>query len=207
MGESGEGSLEPGVASGDTFWLAYQQPFLKHYNAAHPDRLPDGHPDKPKPQPKTSEPEPGAGDGDVPTAEARLVPTGLPTVKQDAPVYGFYSLDLDELSGKPGPNHGKRQQVWTCAIRTPDEPCCASRTLTFKLPGQAPSNSNMVTHIRDEAKKGCPYHAEALKVIDEGSKNQVLVDGEYKTVFSFEEAFSHHIDYPAQRESEGRPPP
>ena len=36
----------------------------------------------------------------------------------------------------------------------PDEACCAKRTLTFKVPSQAPSNSNMVTHIRDEAKKG-----------------------------------------------------
>ena len=48
MGASGEGSLEPGVASGEKFWVAYQQPFLKHYYAAHPDRLPDGHPDKPQ---------------------------------------------------------------------------------------------------------------------------------------------------------------
>ena len=47
MGEAGEGSLEPGVASGDIFWVAYQQPFLKYYYAAHPDRLPGGHPDKP----------------------------------------------------------------------------------------------------------------------------------------------------------------
>ena len=35
MGEGGEGSLEPGIASGDTFWVAYQQPFLKYYYAAH----------------------------------------------------------------------------------------------------------------------------------------------------------------------------
>ena len=45
MGVAGEGSLEPGIASGDVFWIAYQQPFLKYYNAAHPERLLDGHPE------------------------------------------------------------------------------------------------------------------------------------------------------------------
>ena len=31
MGQSGEGSLEPGVASGGQFWIAYVNPFLKYY--------------------------------------------------------------------------------------------------------------------------------------------------------------------------------
>ena len=31
MGMSGESSLEPGVASGDVFWMAYPQPFLRHF--------------------------------------------------------------------------------------------------------------------------------------------------------------------------------
>ena len=47
MGESGEGSLEPGVASGDVFWVVYPNPFLKFYYNAYPDKLPNGHPDKP----------------------------------------------------------------------------------------------------------------------------------------------------------------
>ena len=34
MGESGEVSLEPGVASGEKFWVVYQQPFLKYFYAA-----------------------------------------------------------------------------------------------------------------------------------------------------------------------------
>ena len=29
MGEAGDGSLEPGVASGDVFWITYPQPFLE----------------------------------------------------------------------------------------------------------------------------------------------------------------------------------
>ena len=29
MGESGEGSLEPGIASGDVFWVTYPNPFLE----------------------------------------------------------------------------------------------------------------------------------------------------------------------------------
>ena len=47
MGESGEGSLEPGVASGDVFWIMSPNPFLKYYYKAHPDKLPEGHRDKP----------------------------------------------------------------------------------------------------------------------------------------------------------------
>jgi hypothetical protein len=31
MGESGEGSLEPGVASGEKFYVVYLQPFLNHH--------------------------------------------------------------------------------------------------------------------------------------------------------------------------------
>ena len=44
MGESGEGSLEPGVASGEVFWVQYPNPFLKHYYKAHSEKLPDGQP-------------------------------------------------------------------------------------------------------------------------------------------------------------------
>ena len=41
MGESGEGSLEPGIASGEDFVLAYPSPFLRYYYDANPDHLPD----------------------------------------------------------------------------------------------------------------------------------------------------------------------
>ena len=40
MGESGEGSLEPGIASGDDFVLSYPTPFLEYYYAANCDDLP-----------------------------------------------------------------------------------------------------------------------------------------------------------------------
>ena len=33
-------------------------------------------------------------------------------MKQDAPVYGLFSLESDELCTKACPNHGKGQQVW-----------------------------------------------------------------------------------------------
>ena len=40
MGESGEGSLEEGGASGDEFMVTYPAPFLEYYYDANPDQLP-----------------------------------------------------------------------------------------------------------------------------------------------------------------------
>jgi hypothetical protein len=203
MGESGEGSLEPGVASGDVFWVVYQQPFLKHYYKANPDKLPDGHPEKPKPQ---TVPATAAGEAASPGTPAAAAQTtnqlatvttghGMPAVKQDAAIYGCFHLESDELCGKPGPQHGKRQQVWSCAIKTPDEPCGTKRTLTFDKPTKVPGNMNLHGHLKDAAKH-CQYHAEALAQIDSTNKHQVLMPGgSYETVHSFEEAFPHHVDF------------
>jgi hypothetical protein len=107
MGESGEGSLEPGVASGDVFWVVYPNPFLKHYYKANPEKLPDGHRDKPV----VAAAAPAAA-ADSPMVEAATPATpangALPALKQDALVYSFFCLESDELCGKPGPNHGNR---------------------------------------------------------------------------------------------------
>ena len=164
MGESGEGSLEPGVASGDVFWILYPNPFLKHFYKANPDRLPDGHRDKPEtaltttaaaaPDAAAGSPPPGEGTSTVAT------PSGLPKLKQDALVYSFFSLESDELCGKAGPHHGKRQQQWKCIVDHGGVPCGAKRTLTCDAPTRTPPNSNLTSHIREEAKK-CPNHAAA----------------------------------------------
>eukprot|EP00966_Prymnesium_polylepis_P095808 2219815-Prymnesium_polylepis.1 len=176
MGESGEGSLEPGVASGDCFWVVYQQPFLKHYYKANPEKLPDGHPDKPQMAIRTAATGANADAPAAPdaTAIAPASAAGMPEVKQNAPVYSLFFLESDELCGTLGANYGKRQQVWTCAIRTPNEPCCTKRTLTFEKPTKVPPTSNLTGHIRDEAKK-CSYHMAALEQLAETSKNQVLM--------------------------------
>ena len=42
MGESGEGSLEPGVASGDEFVVRYPNQFLNYFYAANPLELSNG---------------------------------------------------------------------------------------------------------------------------------------------------------------------
>ena len=42
MGESGTGSLEVGVASGDVFVIAYPTPFLQFFYDANPEMLPSG---------------------------------------------------------------------------------------------------------------------------------------------------------------------
>ena len=192
MGESGEGSLEPGVASGDKFYVAYLQPFLKYYYAAHPDRLPDGHPDKPI---VAIVPLEATVPAVSPAAEARLTPSGLPSVKQDAPIYGLFDMVSDKLCGVVGANYGKRQQVWVCNIRQAgDIPCCSKRTLTFSKPTAVPPNSNLSAHVRDEA-KNCVAHAVALEKLNETSKHQVLIGDLYETVHSFEDAFPHHLDY------------
>jgi hypothetical protein len=40
MGETGEGSLEPGDASGEIFWMKYPTQFLKHFFETFPDLMP-----------------------------------------------------------------------------------------------------------------------------------------------------------------------
>jgi hypothetical protein len=40
MVETGEGSLEPGDASGEIFWMQYPDPFLKHFFESFPDLMP-----------------------------------------------------------------------------------------------------------------------------------------------------------------------
>ena len=39
MGETGTGSLEPGVASGEVFWMRYPLPFLTYFYDTFPDKL------------------------------------------------------------------------------------------------------------------------------------------------------------------------
>ena len=40
MGETGTGSLEPGVASGEVFWIKYPLPALEYFYAANPEKMP-----------------------------------------------------------------------------------------------------------------------------------------------------------------------
>ena len=42
MGEDGQGSLEPGIASGSEFVMSYPNKFLQYYYAANPNELPSG---------------------------------------------------------------------------------------------------------------------------------------------------------------------
>ena len=190
MGQSGEGSLEPGVASGDVFWITYPHPFLKYFYKANPEKLPDGHKDKPVAAVQSPSALPDATAA-APTAS----PTGLPVVQQDAAVYSMFDKLSDELCCTAGPKFGKRQQVWQCNITVGDHQCGTKRTLTFDRPNKVPPNSNLTGHVREAAKSGCSAHAAALETLNESSKHQVLVNGKYEVMHSFEEAFPHHIDY------------
>ena len=149
MGESGEGSLEPGVASGDVFWVVYPNPFLKHFYKANPDLLSDGHPAKPTAPSAALVPAAGAAAGAAaavaagaeagdasPSAAHTPTPSGLPEVKQDAAIFDLFSLEYDQLIVKPGLQHGKRQQKWVCKINTAKGPCLAGRLLTFDKPNR-----------------------------------------------------------------------
>uniref|UniRef100_A0A7S0PWW4 Uncharacterized protein n=1 Tax=Coccolithus braarudii TaxID=221442 RepID=A0A7S0PWW4_9EUKA len=146
MGESGEGSLEPGVASGDVFWVMYPNPFLKYYYKEHPEKLPDGHRDKPEDVgTAASAGATAAADSPMDAVVRACAPAGLPELRQEAPVFSFFSLESDELCGKPGPHHGKRQQVWKCAIHTVDGmPCGVKRTLVCEKPTKAPAKSKLL---------------------------------------------------------------
>eukprot|EP00966_Prymnesium_polylepis_P114405 2643826-Prymnesium_polylepis.1 len=49
--------------------------------------------------------------------------------------------------------------------------------------------------MRDAAAKGCEAHGRVINIVDANNSKRLLVDGEYVSLMTFEQAFPHHVDY------------
>ena len=227
MGEAGEGSLEPGVASGDVFWLTYPQPFLEYFYDANPDkmpatmvRLPERAPpaceesaahaqparlvaDRVRPPPSCSQgnaPATGTAAAPAPTADGTRVEPEDPddsSIERKSKVYDYLSVIHDDVIAA-GRHRGRRKVTCICKIPSASGPngiCGVEIQMTGSAPGRAPSTSNAVRHIKTKAGAGDIAHADALRVVNATSKDHVEINGAMVLVQSFEESFTHLVDY------------
>ena len=194
MGESGTGSLEVGVASGDVFVIAYPTPFLQFFYDANPEMLPSGM------RPVT---EGGAGT----TASADVDLEGgdqqEQTTKQEKtqkpPVFDFLN-PISSTLVTAGRKRGCYSNKYTCGIDVGGRLCGASITLYANGPRSSETSSNAFSHIRSAATNAdgttkCEFHKVVIDKLDDTNANRVLKEGHFVPVMSFAEAFPHHVDY------------
>jgi hypothetical protein len=204
MGEDGKGSLEPGVASGSEFVMAYPNPFLEYF--WYENRLELEPAIRVKLFPQMNDVAGGselpvaiAGDGatdgaaaDANADEQKLV---VKEEKQKRPLI-FDHLDLvSSTLNVSGSQRGKFTVKYACAVMLPNGKCGGSVTCYKTGDGKAETTSNAWTHLCDKAAR-CPIHRDVLASLEAKNPKAVqLENGEYVRVMSFEEAFPHHVDY------------
>lgn len=178
------------------FWMKYPLPFLSHFYKSHPSRLPQGY---------------GAGTGPRADAEggaAAAAPVAgtdadddsgaVPDEKHNEKVYTHLQLlRAFKVNDKNSKQHNRICSKFTCTI-VRDSNGMSRHGLTCKSPVTVwgKSSGPFFKHCRRFAKKGCAGHIEVLKELNELSVRQVLMpDGNYVTVHSFKESFTHHIGF------------
>ena len=94
---------------------------------------------------------------------------------------------------------GEHQLMYRCTICSKETglPCNSSVTCYSTGKGKSVRSSNAWAHLRRKAKyDGDEAHAEVHASILESNRKRVLdKDGEYVSTMSFDEAFTHHVDF------------
>jgi hypothetical protein len=195
MGESGEGSLEHGVASGAEFVVSYPNPFLEHYWAANKDELDPTVRSKLYPTDVTEQEEDDDGEADAAPAAEQTDGKMVKEEKAKPPLFDHLDLASSTLNVS-GPRRGGYTNKYTCSILTPSGVCGASVTLYQTKGDRNETTSNAWTHLRQKVASGCKAHETVLLKLNE-TNSKVVKDaaGEFVNVQSFEEAFPHHVDY------------
>ena len=197
MGEDGRGSLEPGIASGEEFVLAYPLPFLEHYYFENRAELPDAVRSKVFPRDEAVHDAglAAAASGDDAADDAEGGGVQVKQEKQERPpIFDFFE-ELSSTLATGGPTRGKYTIKYRCTVVTATGQCSGHATCYKTGDGKAETTSNAWTHIRDKAAT-CPAHAAALAQLNVTNRNVVqLEDGEFVKVMNFAEAFPHHVDY------------
>ena len=182
MGESGEGSLEMGVASGDVFYIAYPMPFLKYFYAANPADLPE--------HMQSSHTPPVESGGEVTAVVTTKKDKEDPLILQhlDGPVSSTLNVS--------GSKRGCYTNKYTCNVIKDNGQVCGSKITVYKsAEGNSYSTSNAWSHIRDAAKLDAAHKA-ILTGLDVNNPKRVQdQDGNWVAVMDFKEAFPHHVRY------------
>jgi hypothetical protein len=199
MGEDGKGSLEPGVASGAVFVMAYPTPFCEYYWFANRTELDADRRIKLFPNAELAGSSEAAAAGDAPAEDggakdgAKKVVVKSENVEKP-PLFEHLELVTSTLNVE-GRMRGQYTNKYTCKVMTPKGLCGCSVTLYATGDGKAETTSNAWAHLRAKA-GGCPEHAQVLAALNEHNPKVVKnADGEFVRVMSFEEAFPHHVDY------------
>lgn len=187
MGERGTGSLELGDSSGEVFWMKYPSPFLSYYYQTFPGELP-----KDAAEEADDVLDHGTAGNDALTPDVLAVAQTRKN-REKSMLYGFVALIGDKLV-TAGQYRGYHEWYYTCNIDLGGNPCGSKFTLRAPE-GKAPATGNIARHLANFADR-CPHHHEANQQFLAASKNTVLdAQGNLMHVFSFEEAFPHHVDF------------
>ena len=127
MGESGEGSLEPGIASGEEFIMPYPNPFLQYYWAANKDELSPDVRSKVFSSEETSAETTAKADGEQPPATEVSTEAGAVVKEEGAekhPCRAYLDLVASTLNTAAGCDAGN-----TCPPSPPDPGSVPSHTV------------------------------------------------------------------------------
>jgi hypothetical protein len=133
MGEDGRGSLEPGIASGSEFIMAYPQPFLEHYYFKNRLELPDAVRVKAFPADAVVAAAGGEAEDGAAAADGAAHDSAL--VKQEKERAAIFDL-FDEVSSTlatAGPTRGKYTIKYKCCVVTPTGLCGGAATCYTRL--------------------------------------------------------------------------
>ena len=153
----------------DPFWMRYPMPFLTFYYDTFPDELKKA----PVVTPARSEAEQGS---------PAVFPATEDSTGTGTSIYKY----LNFLSSEKV--NGRSVSKFTCCIGYP--PCGGKVTIFGKSTGP------FFKHVRRKTLRGDAAHAPVLEELNEESCRQVqMPNGEFATVWSFEECFPHHVDF------------
>ena len=187
MGESGTGSLEPGIASGDSFFLAYPAPFLQYYYDANPGELPEHM--HPATEIEISGSETPAADSTDGKKERR-------TKHKDDPEILKHLTQVSSTMNMTGSKRGCYTNKYTCNIVKDDGCVCGSRVTLYKsAEGNAYQTSNAWAHLRDVAESDQNHKIILGDMDGRNPKRTQDKSGNSVPMLSFSEAFPHHVDY------------
>ena len=166
-----EMGVDGGGGNSDPFWMKYPAPFLTFYYKTFPD-------EKAPPAQVVHGNEGGGADTNAPAvadgAEGEQPP------KQNE-IYKYLRFIGSEKKD------GRLRSKFTCCI---SGNCGGSVTIFGKSTGP------FFKHVRRKAKSGDAAHAKVMDELNMLSCRQVqMPNGEYVTVWTFEECFPHHVDF------------
>jgi len=190
MGSTGTGSLELGDASGEIFFVEYPFPFLEYYYFTFP--LPATVTTERTPAAKAISAIPVDLDEDD---AVMLTPDQHPNFPMlrigSAPVFKFMTVNSDKLV-EAGPKSGQFCAEFQCCVKDEAGSECGRKRTVFHRRNRGVATSNLIEHMKAKAPT-CTFHEAALKEIQAASKNYIELDGETMPVWSFSEAFPHHV--------------